>query len=163
MVELVHRSVPYPLLLVAESGGRAGLSAVHIRRAQNEAGRTVLDGEVTAVGYGDTSDASLGPSFRTALALGRQPHGTLYALYQGWIDTLLALRAARVTGVFNMAGGREQAARRQVGLQEYSQLAAEVLRLRAAAAKEKQVPRRVELNLLVKKLEAALAAARAKL
>jgi hypothetical protein len=34
------------------------------------------------------------------LARGRQPHATLYALYQGWLDTLLALHAARVTGAF---------------------------------------------------------------
>jgi len=38
----------------------------------------------------------------------------LYALYQGWLDTVLALRAARLTGVF--AAAKEKQVARQVQL-----------------------------------------------
>lgn len=46
LVELVHRAVPYPALLLTERVGGTDLSAAPIRWARNEAGKTVLDGEV---------------------------------------------------------------------------------------------------------------------
>ena len=49
LVELVHRAVPYPVLLSTEQGERAGLSLAHKRWSQGEAGKTVLEGEVVAV------------------------------------------------------------------------------------------------------------------
>ncbi len=138
-------------------------SAAHKRWAQNEAGKTVLDGEVVTADCDVGRDAGYLPAFSAALALGRQPHKNLYALYQGWMDTLLALKAARVTGVFRLATDADQAAARRDALCECARLDAEIARLRAAAAGEKQMPRQVELNMEVKRMEAALAAACARL
>lgn len=163
LVELVHRAVPYPLLLLTEQGERPGLSAAHKRWSHGEAGKTVLEGEVITVEWVAERDGERWPTFCDALALGQQPRTTLHALYQGWIDTLLALHAARVTGAFAMAGNAEHAAARRDALQECARLDAEIARLRATAAKEKQMALRVELNLELKRVEAAQAAARANL
>jgi len=163
LVELVHRAVPYPLLLLTEQGELAGLSAAHKRWSQGEAGRTVLEGDVVAAEWDTEHDADRWPAFRDALALGRQPRTTLHALYQGWIDILLALQAARVTGAFAVAADATHAALRRDALKECVRLDAEIARLRATAAKEKQMSRRVELNLELKRVEAAQAAARANL
>ena len=163
LVELVHRAVPYPLLLLREQGERAGLSAAHKRWSQGEAGKTVLESDVVTVEWDEEHDGERWPAFRGALALGQQPRTTLYALYQGWIDTLLALHAARVTGAFAIAANVEHASARREALQECARLDVEVARLRATAAKEKQMSRRVELNLALKRVEAAQAAARAHL
>ena len=163
LVELVHRAVPYPLLLLTEQDERSGLSAAHKRWSQGEAGKTVLDGDVVAAEWDVEHDDERWPAFRDALALGKQPRTTLHALYQGWIDTLLALQAARVTGAFAVAANAEQAALRRDALQECARLDAEIARLRAAAAKEKQMARRVDLNLELKRVEAAQAAARVNL
>ena len=62
-----------------------------------------------------------------------------------------------------MPNTAEQAGLRQGALQECSRLGREIARLRATAAKEKQMARRVDLNLELKRLEAALAAAHANL
>ena len=163
LVELVHRAVPYPVLLLTEQGERPGLSAAHKRWSQGEAGKTVLEGDVVVAEWNAERDGERWPTFRAALALGKQPRITLHALYQGWIDTLLALQAARVTGAFTVAANAEQAAARRDALQECARLDGEIARLRAAAAKEKQMARRVELNLEIKRVEAAQAAARANL
>jgi hypothetical protein len=163
LVELVHRAVPYPLLLLTERGEGFGLSAAHKRWSQGETGKTVLDGDVVAAEWNAENDGERWPAFRNALALGKQPRTTLHALYQGWIDTLLALQAARVTGTFAMAADAEHAAMRCDALQECVRLAGEITRLRATAAEEKQMSRRVELNLELKRVEAAQAAARANL
>ena len=163
LVELVHRAVPYPLLLLTEQGERTGLSAAHKRWSQGEAGKTVLEGDVVAAEWDTERDAERWPAFRDALALDKQPRTTLHALYQGWIGTLLALQAARVIGTFAVAANAEQAAARRDALQECARLDTEIARLRATAAKEKQMARRVELNLELKRVEAAQAVVRANL
>lgn len=163
LVELVHRAIPYPVLLLTEQGGQPGVSVAHKRWSQGEAGKTVLDGEVVAVEWDAERDGERWPAFRDALALGRHPRATLYALYQGWMDTLLALQAARVTRSFAVAGNAEHAEVRRDALQECARLDAEIARLRNAAAKEKQMARRVELNLELKRVEARRATARGRL
>ena len=163
LVELVHRAVPYPLLLLMEQDDRSVLSAAHKRWSQGEAGKTVLEGDVVAADWEAERGAERWPAFRDAIALGKQPRTTLLALYQGWVDTLLALQAARVTGTFLVAANPKHAVLRRDALRECARLDAEIARLRAAAAKEKQMSRRVELNLELKRVEAALAAARANL
>ena len=163
LIELVHRAVPYPVLLIAEQGSTVGLSAAHKRWSQAEAGKTVLEGDVVTVQWDAVQDNQRWPGFCDALALGQQPRINLQALYQGWIDTLLALQAARVTGAFAVPSNAVQAEHRREALQESARLDKEIARLRATAAKEKQMARRVDLNLELKRLEAALAAAHANL
>ena len=116
-----------------------------------------------SVDWDTRGDADRWPAFREAIALSRQPRATLHALYQGWIDTLLALQSARVTGAFAVAANAEHAAARRDALQECARLDAEITRLRATAARERQMSRRVELNLELKRVEAAQATARANL
>jgi hypothetical protein len=163
LIELIHRAVPYPVLLIAEQGSTVGLSAAHKRWSQAEAGKTVLEGDVVTVEWNTDQDDQRWPGFCDALSLGQQPRINLQALYQGWIDTLLALKAARVTGTFAVPTNAGQADQRREALQESARLHKEIARLRATAAKEKQMSRRVDLNLELKRLEAALAAAHANL
>jgi hypothetical protein len=163
LIDLVHRSVPYPVLMVAEQAERAHLSLAHKRWSQGETGRTVLDGEVVAVEWDGAGDDPHREAFHDALGVGRQPRGTLFALYQGWIDTVLALQAARRVGVFAMPGSVDRAVERRDALQECERLEANIARLRGAASKEKQMARQVELNLELKRVETARVAALAKL
>ena len=162
LVELLHRAVPYPVVAIAEQGGRLQLSLAHKRWSQGKAGKTVLDGEVVAV---DPSEASkpIRAALLSALALGQQPRATLFALYDGWMDTLLALHAARRTNVFAIPEAADARAARREALGECERLEAEIARLRAAAARERQMPRQVALNLEIKRLEAQRAAALKKL
>lgn len=164
LAELVHRAVPYPVLLLLHSGQRVTLSLAHKRWAQNEAGKIVLDGGVVSVVLPDDAPSETALSaFTQALSLTRQPQTTLFGLYQGWIDGVQALLAARLTGSFKTANSPEQAAARRQALQECERLELEATRLRAQAAKEKQLARQVELNLALKRVQAELAAARQQL
>jgi hypothetical protein len=162
LVELVHRAVPYPVLLLTD-GERTGVSTAHKRWAQNEAGKVVLDGELVAVEWDETQDGPQRAAFCEGVALRRQPRTTLLALYQGWMNAIIALKAARETGKFAIAASTEQADTRRSALLECSRLDTEIARLHAAAAKERQMARQVELNLELKRLEAARAVSRAKL
>jgi hypothetical protein len=163
LAELIHRAVPYPVFLLLTEGTHLTLSLGHKRWSQGEAGATVLDGEPVAATLTDSEPGGLQSSFHEALSLARQPRADLYRLYQGWIDTLLALLAARVTGVFAVAASPDQAEARREALRECALLDAEISRLRSVAAKETQVPRQVALNLELKRAEAARTAALARL
>ena len=164
LAELVHRAVPYPMVLLLNSEQTLMLSLAHKRWSQNEAGKVVLDGDMVEVALpGAAPSSAIETAFMQALALARQPQATLYALYQGWMDNLEALLAARLTGSFKDANSPEQAAARRQGLQDCQRLELEAVSLQAKAAKEKQLARQVELNLALKHVQAQLASARKQL
>ena len=111
----------------------------------------------------DAPGADAMDAFMQTVALARQPRSSLLALYQGWMDGVQALLAAKMTGAFKAADSPKQAAARRHALQECVRLEAEAARLRAQAGKEKQLARQVELNLALKRVLAQLAAAREQL
>lgn len=172
LAELMHRAVPYPVLLLMQ-GPALTLSLAHKRWAQNEAGKVVLEGDPVSASLSHaTEDAAavedaIAPqierAFVQSLSIARQPQTTLHALYQGWMERVWAWQAARLTGTYQADTTPEQAAARWQALADCERLEAEVSRLRAQAAKEKQIARQVELNLTLKRVQAELATARQQL
>ncbi|WP_029462243.1 DUF4391 domain-containing protein [Serpentinimonas barnesii] len=158
---LVHRAVPYPVLLLLATPQGLFMSVAHKRWAKNEAGKVVLDSEPTTVGL--APDLSAEHPFVQALALTRQPRASLQALYQGWMDCLTAWQVAQFTGSFTTAGTPAKAAARREALRTCQQLELESARLRALAAKEKQMAKQVDLNLALKRISAELSLAREQL
>lgn len=159
LVELTHRCVPYPVVLIADT---TSLSMVHKRWSQGETDRVVLDGDVvTAQPY--LSDDVSTATFLDSLAIRGQPQGSLKALYQGWIDTALALQAAAHTGTFQPAPTAELASARRDALKECATIEAEMTSLRVTALKTKQVARRAEVNLELQRLKLRHTAAQAQL
>lgn len=147
LVELLHRAVPYPVLLFTQSDAGVGISLAHMRTSQNEADKTVLDGELLSVVVPtDSADDTAAQAFRAAMALMRQPQSDLHALYQGWLDTVDALDIARETGRFQPSQTRAQATERHQALQACRELKAKLQQLRAQAQKERQLGRQVALN-----------------
>ena len=160
LVELVHRSIPYPVLLVTACGTCLALSMAHLRAAQTEADKTVLDGELLSV---ELPADGPGAPFLAALPLACQPRGDLYTLYQGWMDTVDALDIARETGRFQPSPSRAQAAARHAALQQCRQLRLRLAHLRTQAAKERQIARQVALNQELRTLQDRLQTLRQRL
>ncbi|MFI1589609.1 DUF4391 domain-containing protein [Streptomyces halstedii] len=167
--ELVHRVFPLPLILVTATGSEEGagpiVSMALKRRSQGQAERAVLDGDVLSAQLAASGPATseLEQMFLRELAMGKQPQTDLLALYQGWMDHILALLAARVTGVFKASGTVEQAKERRSALEEMSKLELDLARLRSRARKERQTSRQVDLNLEIKRLQVRLVEAKSKL
>lgn len=163
LLELIHRAIPYPVLLIARKGEAVSLSLAHKRWSQGETGKTVLDGELIQAQPDLGRDEDLWGALLDNLALGRRPGVNLYALYQGWVDTVHAYQAACITGMFAMPTAAEHAAARREALDDLKGLETRIAAVRAAAEKEKQLARRVELNLELQRLKNARDAARSKL
>lgn len=147
--ELVHRAVPYPVFLMIEKPGILTLSLAQKRFAQNEKGKVVLEETIDCT-LSQTSPCSL---FLQSLALHRQLRTHLYSLYQGWFSILEALQEEQITGKFVLLETPEQRTLRREALAVYKGLEREIANLRSQAIGEKQLNRRVELNLEIKRLE----------
>ena len=163
LVKLIHRAVPYPVLLIAWRDGTPEVSLAHKRRSLGEAARTVIDGEIVfAPIHEDTAPESLA-EFSSALALARQPRGTLKDLYQGWLDTVQTFRAATITGAFCLPPTAAAAADREAALREYRQLTDRIATIHSVSSRENQMSRRAELNMELARLRASRDAARNRL
>lgn len=150
LAELIHRAIPYPVVLILSDSAGLMLSLAHIRWAQKEAEKTVLDGEPSVQRL--AGEPSSLRDFLQALCLRHQPRADLYALYQGWMDTLTALQAAAITGHFVKNENARHATGRRAALRRCREIDDEVARLRVVAAKEKQMARQVGLNMEIKAL-----------
>ena len=162
LIELLHRAVPYPAMLLVERGHAVSVSLAHKRQALKETDKVVLDGEPVTVSI-QVAGSDIHAAFLQAMDLARQPRASLYALYQGWQDTALALQAALLTDVFTLLDSAERAQQRRHALQASLALQGQVASLRSAAAKASQIARQVELNLEIQRLQAELAAVRTQL
>ena len=100
---------------------------------------------------------------RNALALANQPRTDLFALDQGWMDTIAALDAAQETGSFVPSTSRAQAEARHAALQQFRGLRAQAAELRARAMKERQLARQVALNEELRRISAQMESLRQQL
>jgi Domain of unknown function (DUF4391) len=161
LTELIHRAIPYPVVLMAAHDNTIRLSLAHKRLALNDNSVTVLNGAVIiSPPLGEPPMAEYDDPmlrFLESLPLASQPRVHLCAVYQGWIDRVEALQAACVTGRFSLADSSQAAADRRAALAEYDRIQKEIVGLRGQALKETQMNRRVDANLSIRRLEGALA------
>jgi hypothetical protein len=163
IVELVHRAIPYHILLITRPDAcGVHLSLADKRWARNERDKVVLDGDLVSCDI-DTLAKPVRERLLEAISLPRQPRTHLHALYRGWIDTVLAAKAAAITGDFVPVESGDRAAERAEALKACAMLESRIASVRTAAAKEKQLARQVELNTELRKLREELGNARLKL
>lgn len=156
LVELIHRAVPYPLVLVAGHGDTVSLSLAHQRGSQGETGKVVIEELRRTAPLRLDAPTNEEAGFLASLALSALPRRDLFALYQGWLDRVVALDAARITGHFIVPASTDRAQALRDGLGHHARLQRELVALRHQATKERQIGRRVELNLEIKRLESEL-------
>lgn len=160
--ELLHRAVPYPILLVSEqeSGPRVSVALKRMSHARND--EVTLDSPPVTASVGDVP-APVGDAFLSALQLDQQPRSNLSAVYDGWLARTVALRVAAVLGEFALAGTLDAAQTQLSALTESTRLEAEINKLVAQIKREKQIPRRIELQDQIKVKRIALSVAHDKL
>ena len=163
LTELIHRAVPYPVLLVSSFRDRdtdsIAVSAAHKRFAQNEAGKYVVDEILTTAPMALNAVPPLATqAFLGSLALSKLPSRDLFQFYQGWMDGIVGFAAANITGHFSLPESPEQTNRMRESIAKHLQTLDELSALRKQAGTEKQMNRLVELNTKIKRLELQLTA-----
>ncbi len=158
LIELIHRAIPYPVVLVAEHGETISLSLAHKRWSQGEIGKVVIEDVRRTAPFRPEAPTAEESLFLAGLALSGLPSRDLFALYQGWLDRVAALEAAQITGAFAPPDSADRATVLRDNLDDHARLQRDIVILRSQAEKEKQLNRGVELNLEIKRLEVELAA-----
>jgi len=156
LIELIQRAIPYPVVLITSDVDGFAVSVAHKRHAQNEAGKVVIESVVSVAGLKDVAN-SQERAFMQSLSLARQPRLDLCTLYEGWLTRIEALNAARLNGAFMVTDDGALIVRRRNALEAHSKLTREIISLRAKASRERQLNRRVDLNLEIQCREAELA------
>jgi hypothetical protein len=156
LTELIHRAIPYPVLLIAVSPSGSAVSVGPKRAAQNEGDKIVAERVVVACDIDLAAPSAIERAFLDSLALKSQPARDLSAVYDGWLARIEALLAARLSGVYEVMDESALIDRRRAALEAHARLARDAAQLRAQAAKAKQISQRVDLNQKIKAIETAM-------
>lgn len=156
LIELIHRAIPYPVILITADDRGIVVSMAHKRRAQNEAAKVVVDRNAATRLTDPTKPTPNEKAFLDSLDLSKQSQRDLYALYDGWLARLESMNAAHLIGSFSVAMDENQIARRRAAIEDYERLDKENTLLRSQAAKAKQISQRVDLNQKIKAIEHAM-------
>ena len=159
IVELIHRAIPYPVVLAVGRDNIVSLSLAHKRWSYGEAGAVVADTVHRSREFDPDAPDGLAALFLTSLAIARTAATDLYTLYDRWVQRIEALAAADITGSYVAPSRPEHATVRREALESHERLTKQIATIRTQAGKEKQIGRRVDLNVKLKRLEKELAEA----
>lgn len=157
LIELIHRAIPYPVVLIAGHDEETSISLAHKRWSQGEAGKVVIEG-VRQVALNSNVPAPEEAAFLSSLAVSRLPAADLFTMYEGILALVISLEAAKITGSFLSPASGDRTSAIREGVDRHAQVRRDLAFLRARAQKEKQLNRRVELNLEIQRLQTELAA-----
>lgn len=99
-MQLIHRAIPYPVLLVTQAPTGTVLSLAHKRASPGEAGKWVVADGAVAHAFNPAQPTAAETEFMASLALEQLPPNALAdlrALYQAVADRITALAVAQVT------------------------------------------------------------------
>ncbi len=153
---LIHRAVPYPVLLLIETSAGLYLSMAHKRWAQSSVEKFVVEDFELSKCLSPSRVRTFDAEFLRALSLAALPRTNLLTLYQGWFQTLDAYAAASLTGKFISPTSWHTGSNVKASLIQHSILSSELTSLKSKVSREKQLKRRVELNLKIKNYEREL-------
>ncbi|MDO5505139.1 MAG: DUF4391 domain-containing protein [Pseudoxanthomonas suwonensis] len=151
LLELLHRAVPYPVLALLEQDHQVLLSLAHKRHALKEADKVVVDGEIVTIAM-TSADEGILRDFLAAMDMARQPATSLLALYEGWMDVLIALQSSAVTGTFNLLDSQQRRSLRRQALADIHLIDTRAKALQSAARGASQMARRIEINMELQQL-----------
>ena len=156
IAEVMHRAIPYPLIIVFVYGTTCALSLAHKRFSQAEKGAIVAE-EFTITDWIDLSAPTpVQQAFFRSLTVTTLPHTHFFAFYSAIVDRLVALDCARLTGEYRIEVAAERREQRRQQLARCHELELQIAEYKAAIRKETQFNRQVELNTQIKELEKQL-------
>lgn len=155
-MELFHRSIAYPLLLIVSFEKENTISVAHKRHSLSEKGAVVMDGEIIAAAIASLQPENSINAFINSLAVPSQPHTDLLDFYNGWVASITGRIVERRIRKFSLPDSPEDAANMRIAVGECQRIEDRMVSIRKEAAKEKQMSRQVELNMELQQLQATL-------
>jgi hypothetical protein len=158
IMEVVHRAIPYPLVVILAYEKSCALSLAHKRFSQAEKGAIVAEEFLMTDWIDLSAPTTIQQAFIDSLAISGLPHTHFFAFYSALVDRVVALDCARLCGVFRLESAAEQREARRQRLAACHEMESQIAAHKMAIEKESQFNRQVELNVEIKRLETELAA-----
>ena len=155
IAQIIHRAIPYPLMIVFSYESSILISLSHKRFSQSEKGAIVADEFHNSDWFDLACPSDVQISFVDSLKLQSLPHANLFAFYSSVVDRITALDCARLSGAYFVERGDRQVDRKQV-LQECRELETQIAELRKELKTEEQFNRTFALSVKIKELEKQL-------
>lgn len=146
IVELCHRAMPYPLIVILHDEDKLWFSMAEKRFSRNNKEQVVLERQSDT---GWISDRFL-QEFSRAADFGKSKKNSYLDLYRHYAELLDVLKTAEVIGTFEQNNITPEA-RRQL-LEDLHQLQNQLAELKAKAKKEDEMSRLVEINMQAQKI-----------
>lgn len=156
IAEIMHRAIPYPLLIVLAHEKVCALSTAHKRFSQAEKGAIVAEDSIITDWIDLSNPTPAQIDFMDSLAIANLPHTHFFAFYAAIVGRLVALDCARLTGEYRLESASSKRRARRNRLAACHDLEGRIEEFRAAIKKETQFNRQVELNTKMKELEKEL-------
>lgn len=148
IIDLIQKYIPYHILLIVHDGERCIYNAALKRINQNENGKRIVDKKFTTeIICMDTTTKNQN-DFLVSVGFQRMATPNLKALYEGYIQSIVGINAAPVTGKFEL----RPAVRTRGDVETLEQIAfleKEISALSNKAQKETQIRNKIELNSLI--------------
>ena len=155
IAQIIHRAIPYPLMIVFSYDSSILISLAHKRFSQSEKGAIVADDFHNSPWFDLTSPSALQSSFLASLKIASLPNTNLYAFYSGLVERMTALDCARLSGSYSIESNNRQVDRKKI-LQQCRELETQIAELRKELKGEEQFNRTFDLGIKIKELEKQL-------
>ena len=149
ITEIIHRAIPYPVILVLAYDAMVLVSLAHKRLSRAERDAIVAEDFASSDWIDLANPAEVEDQFLESVRFRRLPATDFFRFYGGLFDGVVALEAARVSGRFEV----DAIESKREHLRRYTELNREIAELRTAIKNETAFNRKVELNSRIKELE----------
>ena len=163
IAEIVHRAIPYPLVVVFAYEESCAVSVAHKRFSQAEKGAIVAEVPMTTDWIDLSAPLPVQQAFLDSLATSTLPATHFFAFYSALVDRVIALDCARLTGQFRLESAAERRDARRRSLASCHELEVRITEQKTAIRAETQFNRQVDLNTKIKELEQRLSREAARL
>ncbi len=156
VAKVIHRAIPYPLVLILSDEKNCALSLATKRFSQAEKGAIVVEEFFTTSWMNLASPTQMQEHFLESLAIPGLPNTHFFAFYSALVERFVALDCARFSGKFRLNSEADKQQLRKNILGECHKLQLQISEIRLRIKKETQFNRKVELNSKIKELEQKL-------
>lgn len=151
IINLIHRAIPYPLLLICNHQDLVMFSMAPKRFSLAEKGIIVVEEVMNSGWINLESLSSTELPFVRSLAIDAKIYLSFLDLYRGWEASFVALACSKHTGKLKIKHDTTQ--ERKELLEKCLALQGEIANLRSALKKESQMNKKVDLNTRINELK----------
>ena len=156
LAEVIHRSIPYPLLLIFTFQNTLSLSVASKRFSQADKEAIIADKFYTTDWLNPKVLAPEEQAFLQSMKITLLPQANFHTLYFAIIERFVALQCAGLSGSYKIELKADNQQHRRALLEECHGIENKITELKAAIKKETQFSQQVELNTKIKLFEQEL-------